>query len=202
MESFIIPLIKSVVALFIITDSPGNLPFFMGLTEGETSQERRKTFTLAILTGFFMLIFFIFAGTLILDLFNVTLDDFKIAGGILLLYIAIELMLRGKFNVEHKEDIGVVPLGIPLLVGPGAITTSLVLLKLYGYQIVLSAILICFFLIFLVLYFAENIYRFLGKNGTLIITKIAAILIAAIAVQFIRQGIIDLIRIAVGGSGL
>ncbi len=200
MEPFIAAVIKSVVALFIITDSPGNLPFFIGLTENETREERRRIFALAILTGFFMLIFFVFAGTLILDLFNVTLDDFKIAGGILLLYIAIELMLRGKFNVEHKEDVGVVPLGIPLLVGPGAITTALVLLKLYGYQVILTAILICFFLIFLVLYFADNIYRFLGKNGTLIITKIAAILIAAIAVQFIRQGIVDLIKITAGGS--
>jgi multiple antibiotic resistance protein len=200
MELFFIAVVKSVIALFIITDSPGNLPFFIGLTENETKEERRKTFALAILTGFFMLIFFIFAGTLILDLFNVTLDDFKIAGGILLLYIAIELMLRGKFNVEHKEDMGVVPLGIPLLVGPGAITTALVLLKLYGYQVILTAVMICFFLIFLVLYFAENIYSFLGKNGTLIITKIAAILIAAIAVQFIRQGIVDLIKSMAGGG--
>ena len=198
METFVAALVKSVIALFIITDSPGNLPFFIGLTEDQTKEERRKIFALSILTGFFMLIFFIFAGTLILDLFNVTLDDFKIAGGILLLYIAIELMLRGKFNVEHKEDVGVVPLGIPLLVGPGAITTALVLLKLYGYQVVLTAILICFFLIFLVLYFAENIYSFLGKNGTLIITKIAAIIIAAIAVQFIRQGIVDLIKSMAG----
>lgn len=84
---------------------------------------------------------------------------------------------------------GVVPMGSPLLVGPGAITTALVLLKLYGYWVVLSAILACFVLIGLVLYFADGIYRILGKNGSLILTKIAAILIAAIAVQFIRQGI-------------
>jgi len=200
MPDFILAVIRSALALFIITDSPGNLPFFIGLTENETKEDRRRIFALAILTGFFMLIFFIFAGTLILDLFNVTLNDFKIAGGILLLYIAIELMLKGKIVTEHKEDIGVVPLGIPLLVGPGAITTSLVLLKLYGYQVVLTAILVCFFLIFLVLYFAENIYGFLGKNGALIITKIAAILIAAIAVQFIRQGIVDMIKMMAGGS--
>jgi multiple antibiotic resistance protein len=200
MPIFLIQLFRSVVALFIITDMPGNLPFFIGLTEGETQQERRKTFTLSILTGLFMLLFFVFAGMLILDFFNVTFDDFRIAGGILLLFVAIELMLRGKVHVEHKEDIGVVPLGSPLLVGPGAITTSLVLLRLYGYQVVISAILICFFLIWIMLFYAEAIYKILGKNGSLIITKIAGIIIAAIAVQFIRQGLFGVIAILNGGK--
>ena len=189
MEAFLFPFLKSVIALFIITDSPGNLPFFMGVTEGETTEERRKTFATAILTGLVLLLVFIAVGMALLDLFDVTLDDFKIAGGILLLWIAIEIMMRGRINIEHKEDMGVVPLGSPLLVGPGAITTSLVLLKLYGYAVILSAIVACFALIWLVLYFGESIYKFLGKNGSLILTKIAAILIAAIAVQFIRQGI-------------
>lgn len=192
MEAFIVPFIKSLIALFIITDSPGNLPFFIGLTEELTLAERRKAFATAILTGFLMLLLFLFAGMALLDLFNVTLDDFKIAGGILLLWIAIEIMLRGRINIEHKEDMGVVPMGCPLLVGPGAITTSLVLLKMYGYGVVISAILACFALIWLVLHYADQIYKILGKNGSLILTKIAAILIAAIAVQFVRQGIMDI----------
>jgi len=195
METFFIPFIRSVVALFIITDSPGNLPFFLGLTEGETLQEKRKTFATAILTGFILLLAFLFAGMAILDLFNVTLNDFKIAGGILLLWIAIEIMLRGRLNIEHKEDMGVVPMGCPLLVGPGAITTSLVLLKLYGYGVVISAILACFALIWLVLHYADAIYKVLGRNGSLILTKIASILIAAIAVQFIRQGILAIFNL-------
>lgn len=200
MSLFWVPLFKSVVAFLIITDIPGNLPFFIGLTEGETQAERRKTFALSLLTGFFMLLFFVFAGTLVLDLFNVTFNDFRIAGGILLLFVSIELMLRGKVKVEHKEDIGVVPLGSPLLVGPGAITTALVLLRLYGYQVVVSSILITFILIGVVLYYAETIYNFLGRNGSLIITKIAAIIVAAIAVQFIRQGVVDMIKLMSGGS--
>ncbi|MFH1387425.1 MAG: MarC family protein [bacterium] len=190
MEAFLFPFLKSLIALFIITDSPGNLPFFLGLTDGLTIEEKRKTFATAVLTGFILLCVFLFAGTALLDLFGVTLDDFKIAGGILLLWIAIEIMLRGRINIEHKEDMGVVPLGCPLLVGPGAITTALVLLKLYGFYIVGSAIVACFILIWLILHFADQIYRVLGKNGSLILTKVAAILIAAIAVQFIRQGIL------------
>lgn len=189
MELFFWPFIKSVVALFIITDSLGNLPFFLGLTEGETQAEQRKVFTTALITGFVILIGFILLGNALLALFNVTLDDFRIAGGVLLFWIAIEIMLRGRINIEHKEDMGVVPLGSPLLVGPGAITTALVLLQLYGYAVVISAIVACFAVIWLVLFFADHIYAFLGKNGALILTKIASILIAAIAVQFIRQGI-------------
>ena len=184
--------LKALVALFIITDAPGNLPFFLGLTKDLSLSERRKIFATAISTGFVLLLGFLFIGMLILDLFSVTLNDFKIAGGILLLIIAIEIMLRGRINIEHKEDMGVVPLGCPLLVGPGAITTALVLLQVYGYPVVVSAIIACFFLIWLILHFADNIYNFLGKNGSLILTKIASILIAAIAVQFIRQAIMAL----------
>ena len=195
MEALLYPFLKSLIALFIITDSPGNLPFFIGLTEDLSPAERRKVFTTAVLTGFVLLLFFLFAGMAVLDLFNVTMDDFKIAGGILLLLIAVELMLRGRINVGHKEDMGVVPMGCPLLVGPGAITTALVLLKLYGFQVVISAIVACFILVGFVLYYAEPIHRILGKNGSIIITQISAILIAAIAVQFIRQGVMNLILI-------
>jgi multiple antibiotic resistance protein len=125
---------------------------------------------------------------MVFSLFDLTIEDLKIAGGILLLFIAVEVMLRGRVTFEHKEDVGVVPLGCPLLVGPGAITTLLVVLKLYDLYAVLLGVFICFVFIWLALYFAENIYRFLGRNGALIITKIASILIAAIAVRFIRQG--------------
>jgi len=195
MAAFFWPFLKSFVALFIITDSVGNLPFFLGLTEGETQSEQRKVFTTALLTGFAILIGFIFLGNALLTLFSVTLDDFRIAGGILLFWIAIEIMLRGRINIEHKEDMGVVPLGSPLLVGPGAITTSLVLLQLYGYVITISAIVACFAVIWLVLFFADHIYGFLGKNGALILTKVASILIAAIAVQFIRQGLFSIFHL-------
>ncbi|MCU0641108.1 MAG: MarC family protein [Candidatus Margulisbacteria bacterium] len=193
MEAFFYPFLKSVIALFIITDSPGNLPFFLGLTEGESRESRRQIFSTAILTGLILMLVFLFAGLAVLDLFNVTLNDFKIAGGILLLWIAIEIMLRGRLNLERKEDAGVVPLGCPLLVGPGAITTSIVLLQQYGYAVVLSAIAVTFLLIWLVLYFAETIHRVLGHNGSILLTKVAAILIAAIAVQFVRQGIMAII---------
>lgn len=196
MEIFFFPFLKSLIALFIITDSPGNLPFFVGLTEGLPLKEKRKIFATATLTGLLMLLGFLVAGMAILNLFDVTLDDFRIAGGILLFWIAIEITLRGRIYLEHKEDMGVVPLGSPLLVGPGAITTALVLLRLYGAWVVGSAIIACFGLIWLILHFADPIYRILGKNGSLILAKISAILIAAIAIQFIRQGIMSILSLS------
>ena len=186
--------LRSFTALFLITDILGNLPFFISLTEGMSVKERRNVFNTALITGFALLLVFVFAGALILDLFKLTMNDLRIAGGILLLLISIEVMIRGKIIVEHKEDIGVVPLGSPLLVGPGAITTAMVLLSVYGYLVVISSIVACFIVIWLVLFFADQVHNFLGKNGSLIITKIMAILIAAIAVQFVREGIMALIK--------
>ncbi len=189
MTLFFEQFLRVFIAMFIITDVLGNLPFFIGLTEGQTQPERRKTFTTAILTGVVLLAVFVFAGSLIFNLFDLTIDDVRIAGGILLLFVAIEIMIKGKINIGQKEDLGVVPLGSPLLVGPGAITSALVMLKVYPFWAVIAGITACFLVIWLILNFADTVYGFMGRNGALIITKIAAIIIAAIAVLFIRQGI-------------
>lgn len=186
--------IRTLVALFVITDSIGNLPFFIGLTEGATKDERKKIFSSAVFTGLFLLLVFVFFGTLIFDLFNLTIDDLKIAGGILLFILALEILLRGKVGFEHKEDIGIVPLGCPLLVGPGAITSTLVLLRIYNFWVVLAAVLTCFLLIWILLIFAERIFLLIGRNGSLIVAKISAIIISVIAVNFVREGILSLLK--------
>jgi len=167
----------------------GNLPFLMGMTEGMEKKERRGIFFSALLTGLFLLALFGFAGFLIFDIFDLTINDLRIAGGILLFMISIEIMFRGRFSYEHKEDIGVVPLGCPLLVGPGAITTVLMFGRVFDPLAVVLGVLLCFVAIWLVLFFADKLYRILGHNGSLIITKIFAILMASIAVRFVRQGI-------------
>jgi len=187
--SFWLDVAKVFTAFFIITDSLGNLPFFIGLTEGTSSKERHQIALTSILTGLCMLAFFALAGNLVLDLFNLTIDDIKIAGGILLLVISIEILMRGKVLAEHPDEIGVVPLGSPLLVGPGAITTVLVMTRIYQLPAIIVGVSLCFFLIWAIFYFSDTIFKYLGRNGTLIITKISAIIISAIAVRFIRDGI-------------
>lgn len=181
--------IRVALALFIITDPLGNLPFYISLTEGSMKSERNKIALTAIITGLLLLAFFVFAGSLFFDLFSLSIDDVTIAGGILLFLISVEILMRGKIIVEHKEDIGVVPLGSPLLVGPGAITTALVMSRLFPLPAFVTGVIICFVFVWLTLFFADRLYQYVGHNGSLIITKIAAILMAAIAVRFIRVGI-------------
>ncbi|MCX5725716.1 MAG: MarC family protein [Candidatus Saganbacteria bacterium] len=184
-----IDFLKAFVALFIIIDPIGNIPFFMSMTGEMPEVERRKIFRVAELTAFLLLLIFVSFGSLILEIFRITLNDFKIAGGLLLFVISVEMLLQGKVHVEHKEDVGAVPLGCPLLVGPGAITTGMVLMGSYGFLITMSAVLLNFVIIWLILRHVDRIYSFLGKTGSVIITRVISILIAAIAIQFIREGI-------------
>jgi multiple antibiotic resistance protein len=125
----------------------------------------------------------------------INLDDFRIAGGLLLLVMSFFILIRGHFTeIVPGEDPGAVPLGCPLLVGPGAITTAMVFIGLYGMGITLAAVAVNFIISGLVLYFGEWIYDKIGKTGSMIIAKVMAIMLAAIAVKFIRVGIFSLLK--------
>jgi len=188
-------LLQAVVALFIIVDPLGNLPIFIGLTEGMSVKERKDTFVEALYVGFLLLLVFTLAGTGILTLFRISLDDFKIAGGLLLLAISLSMLVRGHFiEITDSKDIGAVPLGCPLLVGPGAITTAMVLIGMYGVKLTLAAVIINFFISGVIFYWSDVIYEKLGRTGSMIIAKVMAIILAAIAVKFIREGIVSLFR--------
>ena len=187
--SFIVPLAKATTALFIIIDPLGLIPVFMALTDGCSLEERRAILSRAALVALVLLLIFTFAGTGILTLFGITLSDFKIAGGILLLVIALRIIGEAHYGEAEGGRAGVVPIAVPLLVGPGAITTTIVLIGTYGLWITFAAVVITFVLSFLIFRYVSFLYQFLGKTGSDVIAKIMGILIAAIAVQFIRQGV-------------
>ena len=193
MDLFVIfsDLVKMVIALFIVVDPLGNVPIFMSLTENMDTSQRRRTFRLAIITGLVLLTFFSIVGQNILFLFGISLDSFMIAGGILLLIVAIRLLIIGGWGekIDITESVGAVPIGCPLLVGPGAITTSILNLQTSDILITLASVLITFIIVWLILRYIEPIYRILGKNGSLVITRVMALLIASIAVQYIIQGV-------------
>ena len=193
MDLFVIfsELVKMVIALFIVVDPLGNVPIFMSLTENMDTSQRRRTFRLAIITGLVLLTFFSIVGQNILFLFGISLDSFMIAGGILLLIVAIRLLIIGGWGekIDITESVGAVPIGCPLLVGPGAITTSILYLQTSDILITLVSVLITFIIVWLILRYIEPIYRILGKNGSLVITRVMALLIASIAVQYIIQGV-------------
>ena len=188
---FITDLTRAVIALFIIVDPFGNIPIFMGLTEKIPDTQRKKVYNTATLVGFALLLVFAFTGQEILTIFGLSIYSFEVAGGILLLIIAIRILITGSMheNIESPESLGAVPIAIPLLVGPGAITTTIFNLQTYGSLLAILAVLIVLSLTWVILRFINGIYKFLGKTGSLVIARVMALLIAAIAVQYILTGV-------------
>ncbi len=188
---FITELAKAIIALFIIVDPFGNIPIFMGLTEKMPDTQKKKVYNTATLVGFILLLVFAFTGQEILTIFGLSIYSFEVAGGILLLIIAIRILISGSMheNVESPESLGAVPIAIPLLVGPGAITTTIFNLQAYGTVTAILAVLIVLSLTWVILRFINKIYKFLGKTGSLVIARVMALLIAAIAIQYILTGV-------------
>ena len=190
-------LVKAVIVLFIIVDPLGNIPIFMSLTEEMSENQKNKVFKTAILVAFILLLIFSLTGQQILNIFGVSIFSFEIAGGILLLIIAIKILLTGSLTdmKESPESVGAVPLAMPLLVGPGAITTTILNLQYYGVVITAISVFVVLILSWAILRYVNVVYRFLGKMGALIIARVMAMLIAAIAVQYVLIGLMHFMGI-------
>ena len=189
-QEFLLNLLKATISLFIVVDPFGNIPIFIGLTSNMDSGRRAKAFRMAVITGFILLMIFAIAGRWVLQIFNITLYSFRIAGGILLLFLALELLMKEKVYAKiSPEESGAVPLGVPLLVGPGAITATIINLESVGFSATMIAVAIVCIITWIVLKFIEPIHRLLGKVGSMVVSKVMAMLLAAIAIQFILEGI-------------
>lgn len=184
-------MVKAVITLFIIIDPLGNIPIFISLTKGLAKEDRQRAFRNAVSTGFILLIFFALIGERIFVFFGISLHSFMIAGGILLLIISIRILVRGEWekNSTAPERVGVVPIGFPLLVGPGAITTTILTLQTSGVMITIIAVLLVFVVVHIILGLIDCIYSFLGASGSLVISGLMALLTAAIGIQYILDGI-------------
>jgi len=184
-------LVQAVIALFIIVDPLGNIPIFISLTKNFDKNQRRQIFRSATLTGFFLLIIFALTGQLILTFFGISIYSFMIAGGILLLVIAIKLLIEGEWHepAGSLESLSAVPIAVPLLVGPGAITTTIFSIQNFGLIVTILSVMIVFALVWVMLRLIDPVHKFLGKSGSSIIARIMAILIAAIAIQYIISGV-------------
>jgi multiple antibiotic resistance protein len=184
-------LAKAILALFIIVDPFGNIPIFMSLTEKMPKEQKRKVFNTATLVGFILLLAFAFAGQEIFSIFGVPIFSFEVAGGILLLIIAIRILISGSLMEmnESPESIGAVPIAMPLLVGPGAITTTIFNLQAYGVAVTALSVFAVLILTWAILRYVDKVYIFLGKTGALVIARVMALLIAAIAIQYVLFGV-------------
>ena len=186
-------LIKSTIALFVVIDPIGSVPLFMVLTEKMDKNERTTVSKIAIVTAAALLTIFAVAGSQILMLFGVTIYSFMVAGGVLLFIVSIELLTHGvwRFGVGTGREVGesgVVPLAFPLLAGPGAITSVMISFQTGGLIVTMLSISIVIVITYIILRLVNPIYRILGRRGSMIFTRIFAVLIAAIAVQYIVQG--------------
>ncbi len=191
LETFIPDLLRAVVALFVIVDPLGQVPVFLGLTRSMSKEARRRAFNLAIYTGSALLFVFALAGQQLLALFGISLHSFMIAGGILLLLLAIRTLISGEDMVKTStpEDVGIVPIAFPLLVGPGAITTTMITLQSSGIVVAVASIAVVMAATWVVLRLIDRIYRLIGRVGSLVIARVMAVFIAAIAIEFILDGI-------------
>jgi multiple antibiotic resistance protein len=189
--TFFADLIKSTIALFVVIDPIGSVPLFIVITQKMERAERASVTKTAIITAAGLLFVFAVAGTQILSLFGITISSFMVAGGVLLFIVAIELLTHGEWRfgaAGTQEESGVVPLAFPLLAGPGAITAVIISFQTAGIVVAATSIMIVIGITYIVLRYVDGIYRVLGRRGSIIVTRVFAVLIAAIAVQFVVDG--------------
>jgi multiple antibiotic resistance protein len=178
------------IPLFVAVDPLGLIPIYLGFTEGMAPRDVRRVIVLTIVSALAVALAFVFLGKGIFVFLGISEDDFKIAGGIILLLIALDMVLTGKER-ERRWDrtIGVVPLGVPLIVGPASITTLLIQIDIYAMRWVLAGLVANLVIIAVVFIYSRYIARVLGSGGMRAVSKIVGLFLAAIAVMMMRLGI-------------
>ncbi len=187
--------VRSFIILFVTLDAIGNVPLFHSLTYEFPPTKRRSIITKSIILASIILLVFTFLGELIFNYFNITLDDFKIAGGIILFLVAIENILGIEgMKIRRQEDIALVPLATPLLAGPASISTVMYSFKVYGIFATLLSILLNSLIAWVILVKSSELVEYLGENGVNMLSKITAFILAGIAISMIRSGIQGLVQ--------
>jgi len=186
--------IKAFFAIFVAMDAFGNLPILSTLTQKLSAKERNKNVDGAVLIAAILLFIFLFFGTRILQYFGVSIDSFKIAGGIILLIIGIKIVLGVSLREERakKYEIAAVPLATPLITGPAVITVILLLVNQFGYLLTLIASLLNLLITWVVLRQTALLFRLFGRQGSDVIARIMGLILTALAIEFIKQGWISL----------
>lgn len=187
------PYILSFIPLFVAVDAIGNIPIFLSLVENSSKAQKNKIVSDAVTTATLVAIIFMVIGKWIFSLLGITIPDFQIAGGALLFVIAVRLLMPGAqkstLTSAHNKDMGVFPLGTPLITGPAVLTTTLMMMNSFGAAATLVSLILNMSFVWLTLVKADVIIKFIGPSGIRAFSKIIYILLAAIAVMMIRHGI-------------
>ena len=197
------------VTLFVTIDPPGLAPLFLALTAGMTRSQRGQIAARATLIAFAILVLFALAGTVILTLFGITIHSFRIAGGLMLFFIAFEMIFEKRqerhersaeraVTADQVRNIAVFPLAIPLIAGPGAISATILLSGTYsdvlGRLTIILIVAINLAAAWLVFLVADRIDRYLGETGRTVLTRLLGVILAALAVQFVADGVTEIVR--------
>lgn len=189
MQTMVQKFLLAFIPIFVAIDPIGLVAIFMGLgTTGSPENRRRQAF-LGILTGLCVAAGFIFLGKIIFAALGITVADFQVAGGLILLVLAIrELVGFGPQDRGGGEEFGVVPLGMPLIAGPALLTSLLILIDSVGLVYTLASLIVNLALVAVALCNADRFTQWMGKQGLRGVSKLIALLLAAIAISLIRRG--------------
>ncbi len=188
-------IISGILMLFIVLDAPGNAPLFYFFTKDLEPWRRIRTIRKSIVIATLILLFFAFLGDYVLMYFDITVNDFRIAGGIILfIYAVLGILGHSEAEAIKGEEIAVVPLATPLLAGPGAITVVIYLKYSVNLLIALLSIVVNMIIAWVLLENGGRLLEYMGKQGSIVLSKIFAILLAAYSIAMIRQGVILLIN--------
>ena len=177
------------IPIFVAIDAIGLVAMFLGLAGNSTREQRQREGFIAIFTALCISVGFIFLGKIIFTALGITVADFQVAGGLILLGLAgRELLNVASASREATDDFGIVPLGMPLIAGPALLTALLVLVDTVGLVFTIAALLVNLALVVVAFWNADFVARWMGRQGLRGISKIVALLLAAIAVNLIRRG--------------
>lgn len=184
------------VPLFVAVDAIGVLPLFLSLTEGIPADRLKKVVVQSVLTAATVALVFLVFGPVLLRFMGITVADFMIAGGILLFAIALNDLLTGgkRHRLLDAGSLGAVPIGVPLITGPGVLTTCLLLVGIHGRTLTAAAVVVNIALAGVIFAFSRPIARVMGQTGAKTVSKVASLLLAAIAVMLIRKGIAEILK--------
>lgn len=197
MLEFFRPYLLTFIPIFVAVDALGNIPLFISLTHSLSKKQKRRVIRESLLTATLIAVSFMFLGKVILRILDIGVADFQIAGGILLLVISTNLLLAGKGRGsvlnEGSSEVGVFPLGTPLVTGPAVLTMTLMVVDNFGWIPSLISLLLNMLVVWLTFRYADFFTALIGEAGMRAFSKIIYIFLAAIAVMMMRKGVTGLI---------
>ncbi|MSQ46716.1 MAG: MarC family protein [Ignavibacteria bacterium] len=183
------------IPIFVAIDVLGILPIFIGMTRELDQTRKKKLIRDATFTAGALALIFTITGKFIFQFLGITENDFRIGGGIILLVLSItDLLFSSDTQRTPVKELGIVPIGIPLIMGPAALTSVMIITDQFGYFLTILSLILNLVIVLIVLRNSDLLLKYLGNGGSRAVAKIASLLMTAIAVMMIRVGIMNILK--------